>query len=410
MRGRPFRLFAFATVASLVILRHAEALQYLRRAVCTPPMGGNVSVDDTPAIRAALSPCGKGGTILIPQGNTYHLRTTLHFNGCENCALQLDGTLAASDDLAYWQGKRAIIHMSGVRGARIFSSTGTGKIDGNGLAAWDRFNSDKSYRRPTLHYIDRGSSDIVISDLNIENPPNVFFSATGGSTRITYQRLTMTAASRKPGVAIKNTDGFNPGQVSNVKILDVWISNQDDCIAFKNGADTITVSNITCIGSHGLSIGSLGSGAGSQDAVKNIHISKAVMKKSTKAAGIKVWPSSSSHGSATVSNITWDGVSVSDCEYAVQIQSCYGEKGPVCKESPSRSTISGVVFKDFSGSTNSKYSPIVANLNCPAAGTCGIRFLNFNVKPGKGSQPKVLCGNVRGGQIPGVSCSSGASG
>jgi galacturan 1,4-alpha-galacturonidase len=238
----------------------------------------------------------------------------------------------------------------------------------------------------------------------------VFFSATGGSTRITYENLTMSASTNKTNVKIKNTDGFNPGFVSDVKIMNVWVSNQDDCIAFKNGADTITVSNITCIGSHGLSIGSLGRGAGSEDFVRNIHISKAVIKKSTKAAGIKLWPSSSSHGTASVSNITWEGITVSDCEYAVQIQSCYGEKGTICKDNPSKANITGVVFKDFVGSTNGKFSPVVANLNCPAAGSCGVKFQNFNVKPGKGGQPKVLCKNTRGGELPGVTCSSGASG
>jgi galacturan 1,4-alpha-galacturonidase len=73
-----------------------------KRATCTPASLGNTQLDDTPAIKAAITSCGNGGTIVIPAAKTYSLRTTLDFAGCANCDFQIEGTLKASTDTAYW--------------------------------------------------------------------------------------------------------------------------------------------------------------------------------------------------------------------------------------------------------------------------------------------------------------------
>lgn len=78
------------------------------------------------------------------------------------------------------------------------------------------------------------------------------------------------------------------------------MTNDDDCIAFKKGANYVTVDTITCTGSHGLSVGSLGGSAGTTDTVQNIYVTNANMKTSTKAVGIKLYPGGSEHGSAIV--------------------------------------------------------------------------------------------------------------
>lgn len=65
----------------------------------------------------------------------------------------------------------------------------------------------------------------------------------------------------------KNTDGFDVGASQFVTLRNIKVSNQDDCVAFKPGANFTTVTDITCTGSHGISVGSLGGGAGSRDTV-----------------------------------------------------------------------------------------------------------------------------------------------
>ena len=178
-------------------------------------------------------------------------------------------------------------------------------------------------------------------------------------------------------------------------------------MAFKPGCNYVTVDHITCSGSHGLSVGSLGKGAGSTDTVKNVRVTNAIMKTSAKALGIKLYPGGSAHGSPVVTNVTFSGVDVQSSDYAVQIQSCYGETEDYCTSNPSTGSISGVVFENISGTTSSKYDPVVANLNCPPKGSCGIKFTGFTVKAPSG-KATVLCDSKVSNA--GVTCTSGATG
>jgi galacturan 1,4-alpha-galacturonidase len=162
-----------------------------KRATCTPTSAGSANTDDVPAIEAAFKSCGTGGTIVIPAGKTYMIRSTLDFTGCSNCDFQVEGTLKASDDTTFWNGVGAIISVSGITGAKIRSVTGAGVIDGNGQASYDKFASDSSYRRPKLLNIAGKSMNIAVSNLRFKNPPCksyclLYFSALG-SHKLTAQ-------------------------------------------------------------------------------------------------------------------------------------------------------------------------------------------------------------------------------
>lgn len=268
---------------------------------------------------------------------------------------------------------------------------------------WDLFATDSSYARPTLLYI-TGGSNIEISNLRQKNPPNVFNSVKGNTAKVTFSHLKMDATSKSTNEP-KNTDGFDIGASTDVTISDVTVLNDDDCVAFKPGCDGVTVTDITCTGSHGLSVGSLGKG--SDDTVKNIYVSGATMVNSTKALGIKTYPSGGSHGVSTVSNVTWTGVVVDGCDYAIQIQSCYGEDSEYCEENPGNAVLSGIVLEDISGTTSGKYGAVTGNLNCGAKGTCDVKISSYTVKPASGTG-KVLCANTPSDL--GVTCTAGASG
>lgn len=131
------------------------------------------------------------------------------------------------------------------------------------------------------------------------------------------------------------------------------------------------------------------------------------MISSTKAAGIKTYPSGGSHGLSTVTNVTWTNVDVQGCEYAIQIQSCYGEDEEYCEDNPGDAVLTGITFDGFSGTTNDKYDPVTGNLNCGSAGTCDVTVSNYQVKASSGDG-EVLCANTPGDL--GVECTSGASG
>ncbi|KAH8668449.1 family 28 glycoside hydrolase [Xylariales sp. PMI_506] len=374
-----------------------------RASTCTPKAGGSSSTDDVPAIESAIASC-PSGTIYFPAATTYYINSVLSFTGCVGCTFQLEGTLKLASDTSYWDGKTAQLSVSGINGLKIYSSTGSGLIDGNGQDAYDLFAEDSSYDRPTLLYI-TGSSNVVVQNLKIKNPPNVFISAASSATNIVFSSLTMTAASKSTNLA-KNTDGFDISG-SYVTISDVSVSNDDDCIAFKPGANYVTVTDVTCTGSHGLSVGSLGSKYGSTDTVQNIFVNGATMVSSTKASGIKLYPAGPDHGSAVVKNVTWENVVVDSSDYAFQIQSCYGEDASYCAEYPSTAQLSGIVVKGFSGTTSTAYEPVVANIDCPAAGSCGVTLSSMSVKPPSGTA-EYLCANTP--STLGVTCTSGASG
>ena len=198
----------------------------------------------------------------------------------------------------------------------------------------------------------------------------------------------------------KNTDGIAIGKSKDVQISDVTISNQDDCVTFKAGADHVRVTNVTCTGSHGMSVGSLGRGP--SDTVSNVLVRNIRMIKSTKAAGIKTWAVGKG-GLARVTNVTFTDFKVENCEYAIQIQSCYGGD-KVCQ---GNAHLSGVIFENFVGTTTKKFDPATGNLNCGQGTTCDVKVSKYRVKAPSGSR-KVMCRNVP--KSVDIECTSGASG
>ncbi|KAL3473817.1 pectin lyase fold/virulence factor [Aspergillus californicus] len=373
------------------------------RALCTPTAGGSSSVDDVPAILDSISSCGNGGTIVFPVGSTYYLNSVLDLDGCSSCEFQIEGLLKFASDTDYWNGKTAMINVKNIDGLTMRSVTGSGVIDGNGQNAYDRFAEDSTYDRPTLLYI-TGGSNIKVSNLRQKNPPNVFISVKGGTTNAVFSDLRLDATSKSENLP-KNTDGFDIGESTYVTISGTTVSNNDDCVAFKPGCNYLTVTDITCTGSHGLSVGSLGKS--SDDTVQNVWVEGATMISSTKAAGIKTYPSGGDHGLSTVSNVTWKDVVVQDCDYAIQIQSCYNEDEDYCESNPGNAVLSGITFQGFTGTTSDKYDPVTGNLNCGADGDCDVSVIDYSVESPSGDG-EVLCANMPSDL--GVTCTSGASG
>jgi polygalacturonase len=64
---------------------------------------------------------------------------------------------------------------------------------------------------------------------------------------------------------------------SNVAITNSYIVNGDDCVSFKPNTTNTLVENLYCQGSHGISVGSLGQYAGTEDIVANIFVKNITM-------------------------------------------------------------------------------------------------------------------------------------
>ena len=76
-------LFLLVLFASSGLLGQASLQS--KGSTCTPKSSGDISIDDLPATHETLLACGDGGTIVIPAGETFMIRTLLEFTDCHNC-------------------------------------------------------------------------------------------------------------------------------------------------------------------------------------------------------------------------------------------------------------------------------------------------------------------------------------
>lgn len=263
--------------------------------------------------------------------------------------------------------------------------------------------ADTGFARPTMMYIS-GGSNIVLDNFRMKNAPTVFVNLRDATKVAIFSNLNFDATSKSVNVP-KNTDGFDIGESTYATLTNINIKNQDDCIAFKPGANYAVADTITCTGSHGISVGSLGKE--NPDTVTNVIARNIHMINSTKAAGIKTYPPGNGHALSTVSNVTFTGFVVENCDYAIQVQSCYGEDASYCASNPGNALLTDITFDNFSGTTSTKYSPTTGTLNCGAAGKCDITVSKYTIKAGSGTG-KVLCTNTP--STLGITCTAGASG
>jgi len=65
-------------------------------------------------------------------------------------------------------------------------------------------------------------------------------------------------------------------------------------VSFKPNSTNILVQSLSCTGSHGISVGSLGQYAGQFDIVEDIYVANISMHNASDGARIKVWPNTPS--------------------------------------------------------------------------------------------------------------------
>lgn len=349
----------------------------LAEQLCIPSSARNRSVDDVPSIVKALENCGRGGTIVIPAGETFMIRSPLAFDNCISCSFQLEGTMEISDDLEYWDGKTAFLSFDNVINGTFTSLQRSGLIDGSGQKFWDYFAQNKTYRRPLLIQISHGSG-IVFTNLKLKDAPFWFISITNGSNNITFSHLFLSAISTSASKAA-NTDGFDTNDSTDIIIENSFVQNGDDCVSFKNGTNRVIVRNLTCIASHGLSVGSLGLSPEHPYIVENVHVSDTKMINCTTATRIKFYPGGPSHGSVIVTNVTYRNIYLDNCDYSFQVDNCYESDPTLCQKNPSSAQLMDIHLVDVHGKTSSKYDPVVAKISCPPVGICDLFFTQWDI-------------------------------
>lgn len=192
-----------------------------------------------------------------------------------------------------------------------------------------------------------------------------------------------------------------------------------DCVSFKPNSTNILVQNMHCNGSHGISVGSLGQYADEIDIVSNILVTNISMFNASDGARIKVWPGNPAAlsgdlqgggGSGIVKNITYDGMQITNVDYAIEVTQCYGQKNEtLCFENPSSLRIEDITFKNIHGTTSGAYEPLVGTIVCSSDSTCSnIRAEDIDVVGPSGSD-EFACLNVDDSLLVGVNCTAETS-
>ncbi|KAK3329175.1 exopolygalacturonase [Apodospora peruviana] len=399
--------------------------------VCVVNTHGDGVTDDSFSILFALWDCNDGGHVLFPRGETYTIGTALDLTFLKHIDIDIQGRIQFTNDTTYWQansfsfifqnvtsffklgGEDVWIYGDqngaavcrarttpndaryfGDKKERLMTLLSDGTIDGNGQVWYDTYAANIYTLRPVLVGID-GLRDSVLSNLVLRHSPQ-YYHFVANASNVVFNNIDIAGGSTSKNKA-SNSDGWDTYRSRDVTIMNSVINNGDDCVSFKPNSSHILVQSLSCTGSHGISVGSLGQYPGTFDIVESLMISNITMRDASDGARIKVWPNTPSAmsadlqgggGSGRVSNITYEDMRVKNVDYAIEITQCYGQKNlSLCQQFPSELVIEDIVFKRFSGTTASKYEPLIAAFACSSDKVCGnITATDIKVKSPKGKR------------------------
>lgn len=374
------------------------------------PRQGN-GRDDAPSIEAAFHECNNGGTVILDQ--TYYIGSPLDLTFLSHVDAVITGEIHfIADDVYYWAENsfkfefqnQSVYWLWGGEDVNIYGDLSNGKsvLDGHGQEFWQEMSNNKSLLRPLLFAFD-GMKGATMSNLRMRNSPN-WFNIIANSSDILISNMDIQARSTN-NTKIANSDGWDTYRSDNVVIQDSYIYNTDDCVSFKPNSTNILIQNLVCIGSHGISVGSLGQYANVTDIVENLFIYNISMTNASDGARIKVWPGiqtsfqtllNGGGGLGRVRNVTYDTFYNVNNDRAITITQCYGQKNQtLCNEHPANLTIEDITIRNMWGTTSKEADPEAGTLVCSAPDRCSnIRAENITVQVPSQKPPVYECSNV----------------
>ncbi|KAI0007842.1 glycoside hydrolase family 28 protein [Xylariaceae sp. FL0662B] len=378
---------------------------------CQVEPGCESARNDAPQILKAFEECNDGGTVVLDK--SYVIGSPLDLTFLKHVDVVITGEIAFDDsDVYYWaensfkyafQNQSTLWKLGG-EDVNVYGDLGNelSVIDGRGQAYWEELKTNSSLLRPMLFAFD-GMKGATMSNLRMRNPPN-WFNIIANSTDILIGHMDLRAKSLN-NITIANSDGWDTYRSDRVVIQDSFIDNTDDCVSFKPNSTNVVVQNLVCIGSHGISIGSLGQYAGETDIVEHLYIYNISMTNASDGARIKVWPGVQTNfqqllngggGLGRVRNVTYDLFGNFNNDRAITITQCYGQTNQtLCREFPSNLTIEDISMKNLYGITSENLDPQAGTLVCSAPDRCSnIRVENVTVTVPSGEQPVYECRNL----------------
>ncbi|CAE6441762.1 unnamed protein product [Rhizoctonia solani] len=264
-----------------------------------------------PAALVAAVPSGKRCTGTISSLNDVAAAqkcTTININaftvpaGKTFAISALDGTTVnmlgdVKFGVANWAGP-----LFSITGNRLVFNGNGHTFDGQGASYWDGQGGNGGVTKP--HPMMKIKMSGTYSNVKVLNSPAHVYSISNPAALVMSKLTIDNSAGDKPNsksggkAAGHNSDGFDVS-TTDLTIEDSTIYNQDDCIAINKGSNIIFQRN-TCSGGHGISIGSVSTGA----TVKNVQILNNKIVNNDHALRIKTKADATS---SSVTNIVFHG-------------------------------------------------------------------------------------------------------
>lgn len=418
--------FATALGATAALASQDLTERFSNPQTCVVPSNGNLNVSDTPAIHAAFKKCGKGGRIIFSANKTYALNELTVMTPCKSCTVELEGTLRLSDNITYWlknatdstnitsstypnvvyypfQDTISYLILKDWKKSSLVSKTGQGLIDGAGQAWWNAAAGQEillpgSLRRPVLFTLD-GADKVKIDNIGMKNPAN-WFNWVIDSKYVDYSNIRLSALSANNNPP-KNADGWDTYRTSHFTLRDAHVVSGDDCFAFKGNSTYVTIENVYCQNSHGVSVGSLAQYPGVLDIIEHVTVKNITFvgngDSSSNGARIKVW--AGPVGSAIVNDVHYEDISIDNVTNPIVVDSCYFSQA-YCATGTPVANITNVSITNVHGNSTGS---VVSSIICPEGATCDIKLKNINIKPKTGAAPVYRCFSVKSEDL-GVNC------
>ena len=385
------------------------------------------AVDDAPHIQKAFDLCGTNGTVIFTE-DTFNIQTVLNTTNLLNCNVHIKGELKFSANLPYWRShSHSVVYQNQVTswlfgGVNVtVKSEEGGWFNGQGQA-WYTANRGQSNQpgRPIALTI-FNSTNVRLDGLRFIQP-QFWAMFVSHSQNVSFTNLFVNATSDNVWPTF-NTDGYNSWNSRDLLVENASITNGDDCVAAKGNTTDLLVKNVTCIGSNGMTIGSVGQYPEMPDYVQNITFQDVKCIDCLGAAYIKTWQGAGNDqtlngdkgggGEGLVKNITFANFEMVNVGLPIQISQCVYTELSSNQCNTSKIQIEDVTWSNITGT--SRFN-VGASLYCSEVRPCpGIRFKDVNIASvnntlglamsGTELQSEVWqCANIVGGDEVGLPC------
>lgn len=281
---------------------------------------GDGQTDDAPALQAAINACSQagGGKVVVPAGRTY-LCSPFQLASYVELHLEPNARILANPDESIYTesafGENRGEGMMWISGKDLenVSITGTGTIDGNGVAFMGKELDDSYELKPVTDFDPRphvltltNIRKLAIRDITIRN------SAYWTVHVIGCNDVSIDGISILNDLKIRNGDGIDVDHSRNVRIANCHIESGDDCICLKNRrefeqygpCEDIVVTNCTMVSrSCAVKIGSE-----NMDAIRRVLFTNCIIKDSNRGIGIQ------NRDEGTVTDVVFSHMLV-DCRF-----------------------------------------------------------------------------------------------